>query len=87
MEYLMYPPTVKSMAAEIITVCDDYLARKIGLEPLQQLIRHYANTFPNMLFNAQELNPTILNRIGKKRATIIDKLLDGYQQKMSNFYT
>jgi len=30
MEYLMYPPTVKSMAAEIITVCDDYLARKIG---------------------------------------------------------
>jgi len=40
-----------------------------------------------MLFNAQELNPTILNRIGKKRATIIDKLLDGYQQKMSNFYT
>jgi len=81
MEYLMYPPTVKAMAAEIITACDDYLARKIGLEPLKQLILHYASTSPNMLFNAQSFNPTILNRIGKKRAAIIEKLLDGYQQR------
>jgi len=37
-----------------------------------------------MLFNAKELNPTVLNRIGKKRATLVEKLLSGYQLKFQN---
>lgn len=82
MEFLMYPTTVKMLAAEIITACDAYISRKIGTDDLKKLMIHYANNYPKMLFNAQELNPTVLNRIGKKRATLVNKLLEGYQHKL-----
>lgn len=81
MEFLLYPTTVKMLAAEIILACDAYISRKIGSEELRSIIMHFANNYPEMLFNAQELNPTVLNRIGKKRATLVEKLLSGYQLK------
>jgi len=82
MEFLMYPTTVKMLAAEIINVCDAYISRKIGADDLKNLVIHYANNYPEMLFNAQELNSTVLNRIGKKRAHLVNKMLEGYQQKL-----
>lgn len=81
MEFLMYPTTVKMLAAEIIAACDAYISRKIGVEDLRELIFHYADSYPEMLFNALELNSTVLNRIGKKRAKLLNKILDGYQYK------
>jgi uncharacterized protein (TIGR04540 family) len=82
MEFLMYPTTVKMLAAEINTVCDAYISRKVGAEDLKKLVSHYASNYPEMLFNEQELNPTVLNRIGKKRAKLVDKMLEGYQYKL-----
>lgn len=82
MEFLLYPTTVKMLAGEIKSACDAYLSRKVGLEELKKLILHYANNCPEMLFNAQELNPTVLNRIGKKRANLLNKILEGYQYKL-----
>lgn len=87
MEFLTYPPTIKMLAAEIITVCDAYVSRKIGVEDLRKLVLHYASNYPEMLFNAQELNSTVLNRIGKKRAKTINKMLEGYQQRLSIAFT
>ena len=43
---------------------------------------HYATNYPKMLFNAQDLNPTILNRLGKKRVNLVNKMLDGYQYRL-----
>ncbi len=82
MEFMTYPTTVKMLAAEIITACDAYISRKIEAEELKKLILHYAIIYPEMLFNAQELNPTVLNRIGKKREKLVNKMLEGYQQKI-----
>jgi len=82
MEFLMYPTTVKMLASEIITACDAYISRKVGADVLKKLIFHYASNYPDMLFNAQELNSTVLNRIGKKRATLVNKMLEGYQYKL-----
>ncbi|MDD4592393.1 MAG: TIGR04540 family protein [Parabacteroides sp.] len=82
MEFLLYPTTVKMLAAEIINVCDAYLSRKISHTELKSIIIHYANNYPRMLFNAQDLNPTVLNRIGKKRAALVNKMLEGYQCKL-----
>jgi len=82
MDFMMYPTTVKMLAAEIINACDAYISRKIGAEGLRKLILHYASNYPDMLFNAQDLNPTVLNRIGKKRANLVNKMLEGYQQKL-----
>lgn len=80
MEFLMYPTTVKMLAAEIISTCDAYISRQISNEELKELIMHYACNYPKMLFNAENLNPTVLNWIGKKRAVIVETLLKGYQQ-------
>jgi uncharacterized protein (TIGR04540 family) len=82
MEFLLYPTTVKMLAAEIINVCDAYLSRKINHTELKSIILHFANNYPKMLFNAQDLNPTVLNRIGKKRAALVNKMLEGYQCKL-----
>lgn len=81
MEFLMYPITVKMLAAEIIAACDAYIARKISIEALKCLLMHYASNYSDMLFNAQELNPTVLNRIGKKRENLVNKILVGLQIK------
>lgn len=82
MEPLMYPTTIKMLSSEIITACDCYLSRKIGMEDLRKIVMHYATNCPEMLFSAQELNPTVLNRIGKKRESLVNKMLTGLQQKI-----
>lgn len=82
MEFMLYPTTVKMLAAELITACDAYISRKIESEDIKKIIIHYAVNCPEMLFNANELNPTILNRIGKKREKLINKMLEGYQQRL-----
>lgn len=82
MELLMYPTTIKILAAEIISACDAYISRQMSNEELKKFIFYYANKYPEMLFNAQELNPTVMNRIGKKRAKLLYKILEGYQYKL-----
>jgi len=82
MQFLMYPTTIKMLASEIISACDAYVSRKITAEHLKKVIWQFAEHSPNMLFSADNLNPTVLNRIGKKRAVLINKLLEGYQQRL-----
>ena len=77
-----YPTTIKMLASEIISACDAYVSRKITAEHLKKVIWQFAEHSPNMLFSADNLNPTVLNRIGKKRAVLINKLLEGYQQRL-----
>ena len=82
MEFLLYPTTVKMLAAEINNACDAYISRKISNTELKNIILHYAHEYPTMLFNAEDLNPTVLNRIGKKRASLVNKMLAGYQYRL-----
>lgn len=82
MEFMLYPTTVKMLAAEIIATCDAYISRKIKVEDLKKAIVHYAVNLPEMFFNTNELNPTILNRIGKKREKLVNKMLEGYQHRI-----
>lgn len=82
MELLMYPITVKMLAAELITACDAYISRQINVGEFKEFIYHCANNYPEMLFNAQELNPTVLNRVGKKRENLINKILVGSQIRL-----
>lgn len=81
MEFLLYPTTIKMLAAEINKACDAYVSRRISNIELKNIILHYAHEYPAMLFNAEDLNPTVLNRIGKKRASLVSKMLVGYQYK------
>lgn len=77
--YMLYPLTVKALAGEIMAACNDYQARKIDDKKLKELILWYAQSAPDKLFSAKELNPTVKKIIGKRREKIVIVMLDGYQ--------
>jgi uncharacterized protein (TIGR04540 family) len=82
MDILKNPTTVKSLAIQIITACDSYIELKISEKQLKELITHYAYLHGKKLFSNNGLNPTILNRIGKKRTELVNIMLSGFQNKL-----
>ena len=82
MEILKNPITVKSLAYQIITACDSYIELKIPEKQLKELITHYATLHGKKLFSYNGLNPTIVNRIGKKRTELVNIMLSGFQSKL-----
>lgn len=79
MEIIKNPTTVKLLSQQLIKACDFYLSQKISEDKLKELIWYYGKNHGDKLFRAKELNPTILNRIGKKRASLITIMLSGFQ--------
>ena len=82
---LKNPTTVKMLAAQIISASDSYIAMKIPEKEYQELIVYWAKYHGNKLFSyahKSELNPTLLNRIGKKRTELVKHMLCGYQTKL-----
>lgn len=79
MDILKNPTTVKSLATQIITACDGYIALKMSEKQLKELITHYASRHGKKLFSGNGLNPTIINRIGKKRVELVNIMLSGFQ--------
>lgn len=82
MEFLKNPITVKSLAAQIIKACDNYISLKIPEKQLKELIAHYATQHGKKLFSHSGLNPTVTNRIGKKRSELVNIMLSGFQIKL-----
>ena len=82
MEFLKNPTTVKMLAAQIIKACDNYIALKIPEKQLKDLITYYAAQHGKKLFSHASLNPTIKNRIGKKRTELVNIMLSGFQFKL-----
>ncbi len=81
-EYLQYPATVKALAEELKTACNDYNARRIDNTRIKEIVMWYATAQADKLFAANQINPTISKIIGKKRVKLISDLLDGYQQRI-----
>lgn len=75
-KYMLYPIKVKDLANELITVCNDYKARRINNSELREIILFFASTHHEKLFNGDDLNPTVKKIIGKKRINLINKILD-----------
>lgn len=80
--YMQYPVTVKALAGEIKTACNDYAARQITNEQIREIIWWYATKQPSLLFSADKLNPTVAAIIGKKRVRLVNELLDGFQHTL-----
>jgi len=49
---------------------------------LRELIMYYASQHGKKLFSHNGLNPTIQNRIGKKRSVLVNIMLSGFQIKL-----
>lgn len=82
MEILKNPTTVKLLAAQIIRACDEYIAMKLTEKQLRELLLHYASHHGKKLFCTKGMNPTIVNRIGKKRLELVNIMLEGFQQRL-----
>lgn len=82
LDILKNPTSVKLLASQILNACDEYIARKITEKQLKELLFHYASRHGNKLFGIKGINPTIVNRIGKKRLELLNIMLEGFQQRI-----
>ena len=83
MDILKNPTTVKSLAVQIIKVCDEYISLKLPEKQFRKLLYYYATQHETKLFSTNGINPTIVNRIGKKRLELVSIMLIGYQHRLS----
>lgn len=83
MEILKNPTTVKLLAIQIISACDEYISLKLTEKQFRELLFHYASQHGKKLFSIKGINPTIINRIGKKRLELVNIMLEGYQQRLT----
>jgi len=79
---LKNPTTVKMLAVQLQQACDEYIARKLTEKQFRELLFHYASHHGNKLFSIKGFNPTIENRIGKKRLELLNIMLEGYQHRI-----
>lgn len=82
MEFIRNPNTVKLLAVQIIKACDGYIELQISEKQLNDLITHYASQHGKKLFSHSGLNPTVENRIGKKRSALVNIMLSGFQTRL-----
>ena len=83
MEILKNPTTVKLLAVQIIKACDEYISLKLTEKQFRELLFHYASQHGKKLFFIKGINPTIINRIGKKRLGLVNIMLEGCQQRLT----
>jgi len=83
LEILKNPTTVKLLAVQIISACDEYISLKLTEKQFRELLFHYASQHGKKLFYVKGINPTIVNRIGKKRLELVNIMLEGYQQRLT----
>jgi uncharacterized protein (TIGR04540 family) len=81
MEFLKNPTTIKMLAIQLLQASDEYISRKLSEKQFKELIFHYASNHGNKLFSLKGINPTITNRIGKKRLELVNIMLEGFQHK------
>lgn len=79
-DYIKYPTTIKILIQEIKHICDDYTARKIPEDIIRYYIQYWATNSGNLFFDGgSAFNPTVQQRIGSKRLTLVEKMLAGMQ--------
>lgn len=70
----LYHTTYTSLAADIVSLVDDYKGKRVGEDILLEYVRAWSDNCPNLLFNngnTNELSPTIIRKIGKKRGVLV----------------
>ena len=75
MDIIRNPRTVKTLASEIIKVCDSYWSRQISESDAKELITYWSKNEAIKLFKGKDLNSTITKIIGKRRIELINKWL------------
>lgn len=82
MDIIKNPTTVKMLATQILQACDQYISRGMSEKQLKELLYYYATRHGKKLFSIKDINPTVTNRIGKKRLELVNLLLEGFQHRI-----
>ncbi len=72
---LRNPTTIKTFAKQIVIASDDYIGMRMAEKEYQELIFYYARYHGSKFFSYEtqgKLNPTIENRISKKRVQLVE---------------
>lgn len=81
---LRNPTSVKLLASEIILASDAYIAKQMDEREYRELIVYYATYHGKKLFSLHgELNPTVRDRIGRKRCCLVNLMLQGFQTSIT----
>ena len=80
--YIAYPITILEFSNELKKAIDDYRARKINNKEIEEIVKFYAYSQPDKLFDGAKLNITVQRICGKKRIEVINSFLNGYQQRL-----
>ncbi|HEY8890350.1 MAG TPA: PC4/YdbC family ssDNA-binding protein [Clostridium sp.] len=65
LDYIKYPQTTKILIEEIKRACDDYIARRINENELENIILTWADNVGEKMFNGSyEFSPTVIQRVG-----------------------
>lgn len=81
---LRNPTSVKLLAREIIIACDAYIAKQMDESEYRELIVYYATYHGKKLFGLNgDLNPTVRDRIGRKRCGLVELMLKGFQTSIT----
>lgn len=83
LDILKNPTTVKLLASHLIQACDNYIALKISEKQFKEIVIHYASFHGKKLFGRKGLNPTVVNRIGKRRVDLVSIMLNGFQHSLN----
>lgn len=70
----LYHTTYSSLAADIVSLVDDYKGKRVDEETLRKYVCAWSTNCPNLLFKegaTEELSPTIVRKIGKKRGVLV----------------
>ncbi|NMB96998.1 MAG: TIGR04540 family protein [Clostridiaceae bacterium] len=79
-DILKNPTTIKLLAQQIKAASDAYISKKMKEKDFRDLILYYATYHGKKLFSASgSLNPTVINRIGKKRCELVELMLKDFQ--------
>lgn len=74
------PTSVKMLAEQLKLASDSYISSKMTENEYREIIYHFARNHGKKLFSIHgTLNPTIVNRIGKKRIELLNIMLQGFQ--------
>lgn len=76
-----YQSSVKGLAEEIKRTCDMYWSRDISEYNLIKAVHIWSTSQKSKFYSGDDINPTIKQRIGKKRLSLILDVLESISNK------
>lgn len=79
---IIHPSSIKELGRQTRKIIDAYWANQISEKECKQILIEIARTEAEKMLRGPKFNPTFQIVVGKKRLSVIEKMLEGYQTKL-----